>query len=215
MMVELDVYVKAGIITLFVFLFGLMFVKYIDQDRLDRLNAELDKVSYGSESARLLQLYTLVFNLSQNERCSYFGREMNQSMVRSMELASLLEKEKDNSLSGSYLNIKHKFLLTNMELYLYSRQYRASCETRMESLLYFYDGKAFCPGCLVAEGKLESLKQRCPDVRVFAFPYNSDESLLSLLVSKYGVATVPAIIRANDEKVGTVSDLGAISCVSR
>lgn len=195
-----SVYIKAAVVTFAVFVIGMLVVRSIDEQRIAGLSAEVDKVSMEAESARLLFIY--LQTVEGEEVCPVLIEYTHRQAARTFELAASLQEAEKNNVLGSYSDVHRRYDLANLELYLYYEQARERCPGSLnQPVLYFYEIGEGCPDCRVQEAVLNSVRDEC-GARIFAFPSNSDEGMINVLASKYGVTRAPAVVVGNGALLG-------------
>jgi hypothetical protein len=191
----MNIYIKAAIITLGIFLAGMYAIKSVDEQRIEALRADIDSSVLDTEATRLLFLYQdATGDPNSTAFCRALTEMSKNQMERTFKLATQLSLAENNNVLGDYEMLKRKYYLTNFELYIYQKQLERSCGAKpFEPVLYFYSLKP-CPQCIVQGQVLDRVVSECPNVRVFAFPSDYPEPVLTALLSRYGISSVPTII---------------------
>ena len=187
-------YLRAAIIA-FVLFFGTMyFVNSLDQQRMNTLNEELREANYESEDSRLLLLYMDTM-AEEGEVCGALQAQVAQHVDKNQRLLGKMGSYEEANLFGDeYFAIKQGYILNNIGLWMYFNDYSERCDTDDVDILYFYRDRAPCEECAVEEQVLNKVRDRCVNVRNFAFPVNVDVSVLDLVKERYGITDAPAIV---------------------
>jgi hypothetical protein len=198
----MNIYLKAAIITLGIFLVGMYAIKSVDEQRISSLRSDIESSVMDAEATRLLFLYKDLSNDTNSTAfCSALDAMAKQQIERTFKLATALSLAQNNNVLGDYETLKRQYYLTNFELYMYQKQLERYCGAKsFEPVLYFYSLKP-CPQCIVQGQVLDRVVSECPNVRVFAFPSDYPEPVLTALLSRYGVTSVPTIIVAEQYKL--------------
>jgi hypothetical protein len=193
----MNLYLKAAILTLFIFLFGLFIVQQMDSARFNELQNQVDSEVMELSSTKLSFLFLQVFEdeLENTELCSVIEERIDFQAQKTFELVQELENSNKNSLLANYELLKKKYFLKNAELFLYFKQAEKTCgKTSLIPILYFYPDSVECPDCKVQGAILDKVRDECGTVRVFAFPTDLGVEIISLLKSKYSISEEPSIV---------------------
>lgn len=128
--------------------------------------------------------------------------------VLSQELNSLAEKiefsEKNISTNKAEVQkLKKYYTLLQIKDYILMNKISERCKKPITSILYVYTTADNCSECTRQGYVLTELRERYPDLRVYAFDYNVEISALRALLSLFKIkdTNLPAIVV--DEKVYT------------
>lgn len=189
-----SVYVKALAITLLLFAGNFAVIKYLDDSRASELRTQLYSIQEEMQSSRVLLLYSQSRNDSAS-LCPLLANQTNEQVAELYELYGDLAVAEEAHVFADTAQIKRIFMLTNAELLLYLRQMESACGFKMvEPVLYFYPDGEDCLECRAQARILDALTQDCPNVRVFAFPSNSDLPVIKAIAEEYGVAENPSLV---------------------
>jgi hypothetical protein len=194
-------YVKAALLTLALTFLGFFFISQFDAMRAAELRTSVDDLIYQSESERLLFLYAQTMG-NGTDLCSYFASTTEARANRAYTLAEKIRQyEQSNVLNSEYSRIRDQYYLSNAALYLNLRSAEKYCgSSQYTTVLFFYRIKQSCPECN-AQGKvLDALRAKYPNLRVFAFPYDTDLPFLKVLTSRHSITQVPSLV-INDNVV--------------
>ena len=189
-------YAKAALLTAAIALLGFFFISQLDAMRASELRSSVDDLYLQSESERLLFMYSQVMGNSTGELCGYFS---NSTQAKEDKAYSLSEKirfyEQSNVASAEYERIRGQYYLSNMALYLNMRSAAKYCgQSPYTTVLFFYRVKQDCPECRAQGGVLDNLRKTHPELRVFAFPNDTDNEFINVFLRRHGISTVPALV---------------------
>ncbi len=211
-----SVYVKALVITLVLFSGNYFFVKYLDDSRAQQLDYRLSELQDDLQSSRLLLLYSQVFK-SPKETCPALESVVNRQVSKLYELSLDLQSIESSNLLASTAPLKKKFILENAGLWIYLQQFKSVCgETSITPILYFYPDNQDCVECRAQAQVLNSIRDECKNVRIFAFPSNVDLGIVNVIKARYSVTTNPSIVVNETTLSGLTSKdriLNLLNCV--
>jgi hypothetical protein len=190
-----NTYLKAAIVTIALTLLGFFFISQLDAMRADELRRSVDDLNFVSESERMLLLYTQVMG-DGGELCGYASQA---AAARSDQAYALSQKisfyEKSNVVNDEYERIKGRYYLSNAALYLNLMAERKYCaDSPYTTVLFFYRVETDCPECRAQGGVLDNLRQRHPELRIFAFPDDSPYEFVNVFIRRHNVTSTPALV---------------------
>jgi hypothetical protein len=191
-----NTYLKAALITAALTLLGFFFISQIDAMRANEIRNGVDDLAFQSDTERMLTLYAQVMDNSSTELCMYAS---STAETRESQAYSLLEKinyyEKSNVVNSDYERIKSRYYLANALLYLNIRAQDKYCgSSPYTTVLFFYRVKQDCPECRAQGGVLDSLRGKHPELRVFAFPADSNLGFVDAFVKRHNITTTPSLV---------------------
>lgn len=196
-----NAYVKAALLTAALTLFGFFFISQLDAMRTAELRGSVDDLLFQSESERLLFFYSETMGNGSSELCSYLASATESKASRTYALyEKIAQYEKTNVLNTEYERIRNQYYLSNAALYLNLRAMEKYCgQSPYATVLFFYKVNGDCPECRAQGGVLDAIVQKRPDVRVFAFPSDTDLGFINVFVLRHKISEVPAMVI--DDKV--------------
>ncbi|HIH20580.1 TPA: hypothetical protein HA244_04905 [Candidatus Micrarchaeota archaeon] len=210
-----SVYVKALVITLVLFAGNYFFVKYLDDSRAQQLDSSLSELQDELQSSRLLLLYSQVFK-SPKETCPALEFVITSQVSKLYALSSELQGIESSNLLASTAPLKKKFILENAGLWIYLQQFKSVCgKTSITPILYFYPDNQDCVECRAQAQVLNSIRDECKNVRIFAFPSNVDLGIVNVIKARYSVTANPSIVVNETTFSGLISKdgiLGLLDC---
>ncbi|HLC47438.1 MAG TPA: hypothetical protein VJI13_00020 [Candidatus Norongarragalinales archaeon] len=190
-----SVFYKAGIIVILVFIANFFAVRSLEDGRQGEIAGKLEQMERDSQNMRLIILYTQLEGANKTDICPALELQTKEQIERANGLAYQMERYAAANLLTSLKDAKERYMLQSLELWLYLKQLESVCgKQEISPILYFYPEKAACPECNAQAEFLNSFRDRCRNVRVFAFPYNRDLGLIQILTTKYKVTRAPTLV---------------------
>lgn len=192
-----QIFIEAGILTLFIYLFAIILNGYLDQQRINYLDervleSELEKESLATSKFFYENFYDYSCEL---KRESIFLRQLKLKDIGDdlSNFGSLfLDYNKDISLGK-----QRSYYLEELDLYNDVVDYNKNCEDIIVPVFYFFDAQSTSLDKQALVLEQFSLNQENKTV-VFSFDfYYDDEVLLELIKDKYDVTGVPFLIIGN------------------
>jgi hypothetical protein len=202
-----SVFYKAGLIVALVFIANFFAVKSIEDGRQTEIAGKLEQMERDSQMARLLLLYSQLEGSGKTEICPALEQQTKDQIKRANSLAYQMEQYSSANLLSNLQEAKDKYILQSLELWLYMRQLETLCGKKdIVPILYFYPEGRACPECDAQAAYLNNFRDKCGNVRIFAFPYNRDMDLIRILTTKYNVTITPSLIIEDNKYEGIVGD---------
>ncbi|MBN2567223.1 hypothetical protein JXB02_04020 [Candidatus Woesearchaeota archaeon] len=194
--VSSEKYVIAGVITLGIFLLGLFLGLVIEGKRVVYIQsmAREQKLDFSS-----LQLqYAYMDQLSQEDNCPRVTKAFEDSIESLEETRLRLESYNQNAQINKYdfTVLQREYIQAQINYWLLSKRTRATCNTSVATVLYFYGTKQQCPDCEEQAFILTYLKKRLKErLLVFAFDANNeDEPMIDILKKTYNFQVYPTVV---------------------
>jgi glutaredoxin len=193
------VFVKAAVAAIIIFAIALLFGYYVESQSYAYTEKQIAELNEGMESALLFSLFVQTHNQSES-MCVVLKDQLDDAAQNTYNIYGALEESKSTSIFNQYDILRKKYFLANMRFYLMLRSYVQECDDNLEPILFFYSTYNSCPEC-VAQGKvLDEVRAECSNVRVYAFPADTEDiSMIKSFKAYYGIVGVPTIV-INDEK---------------
>jgi thiol-disulfide isomerase/thioredoxin len=194
-------FIKAAVLTLAVVVLAILFVGQLDSARQKNLRSSIDSVTLESETSRLISRYTQVMGVA-GDSCANLNFTTQLQKDKTYSLAFRIQDyEKANIVGEDYNTLRTSYFVNLMDLYLASFENKEKCPSLNETPLVYFYREGECPDCKAQNDVLESLAPKCSNVRIYAFPVNSEFQFIELLKNRYGVNSTPAIVINDDEKI--------------
>jgi len=188
----MNIYLKAGVITLVIFVLGLSIGIFLVNKKSDIINRDVDRFINKLEESRIYSLYFDVFE-NREGFCSALKLKLRELAYETDKLGKLVASLEETK--GTSLEIKKKYLLSNIELWLNAVNLKEKCPgENISTILYFYSEKSFCLGCKEQALVLDSIKKENPDVWVFALASDIDIVLIDSIMEQFNVNSAPGIV---------------------
>jgi len=194
--VSTEKYIIAAIITIGIFLFGLLLGLVIEGKRamyIESVSRE-QNLEYNS-----LQLqYSFVDQLSKEENCAAISNTFENNIQNLESTRKRLEEFDQNSrLSKEDFNLlKREYALAQVRYWLLARRTKDLCKKEISTILYFYSNDAECPDCSKQAFVLTYLKKLFKD-KLLIFSFDSqqqDEPMIPTLKNTYNITKFPSLI---------------------
>ena len=193
----MNTYYKAGILTVAVFLLGLLFGIWVDNYRLGSVREVIPQIDINWNDARLLNLYfgklgkdycdlALEENLIYNEKIYKEGLEIERA-EESNRFAPTLEQE------------KRRYVLLQTQFWFNSQELKEKCNFTYKNVIHLYKQKDLTREMII-ENKVQSsvlldLKEKCGN-KIMLIPLAADLDLtvINAIIKQFNITTYPAII---------------------
>ncbi len=209
-------YVLALIATLIVV--GIMGVTVwnLEQSRLNKMNGNINELITKSEDTKLMLLY--LENAKDEERekyCNLLDLAIKKQMDEGYELVKKMKSYEEASLITNYEITRKRYILNNIQLWIYTNMEKKYCRNNNDIILFFYTAKTPCQKCSVQGEVLDKIREKCSSVRIYSIAYDEDLGMIKLLKEKYDINSVPSIVINNitiNKLVGEEEILKKINC---
>jgi len=189
-------YIIAALLTLFIFILGLMLGLVIEGKRVQYIESvnRIEKLDYSS-----LQLqYAYIDQLSQEKNCDAVSKTFESSVKSLIETSGRLENYEQNAnLNKEDLHaLKREYILAQLNYWLLAQRTKKICNRNLVTILYFYSTDKECPDCGEQAFVLTYLKNEFKDkLLIFALDSTySDEPMIEMLKSQYEISRYPTLI---------------------
>lgn len=204
--------VKAGILTVLVFIAGLSAGYMLDVQRTDYLADELRSAQLESDRFLVGQQYLQ----GSDDRCDAMEPYIQDLAAKTQELGEDLE-----SLSGAgifrdqdYKHLKHQYYIYQLRTWMTLEEYRTRCDESLVTVLYFFEDNSASQqqGSVLTEVR----RQHQGDMFVFSFDIDADDTpVVDMIQQDFNVSSGPTIIvNGADRHTGFVS-LGELRSIVR
>jgi hypothetical protein len=196
--IEKRKYIIAFIITMIVFFGALIISNRFEAKRLTDVKSIEDNISLNIISSETQ------FALLKESSC----KSIDHSTAFSEELNSLAQKLSYMEENLGYknievINLKKYYSLLQVKDYLLVKQVNAKCGVKPITVIYFYSNTGDCPDCIREGYVLTKLREEFPELRIYAFDYNLDLSVVKTMKSIYGIKnTLPALTVSEENYYG-------------
>lgn len=194
--VSTEKYIIAAIITIGIFLFGLLLGLVIEGKRV----AYIESVSkqQNLEYSSLQLQYAFMDQLSKEENCDAVSRTFEDNIKNLESTRKRLEEfGQDSSLNKEDFNLlKREYVLAQVRYWLLARRTKELCQKEIATILYFYSDDKECPDCNKQAFVLTYLKKLFQDkLLIFSFDTKQqDEPMIPILKHTYNITKYPSLV---------------------
>ncbi len=210
-------YIVAGIITMSIFLLGLMLGLVIEAKRIQyvEFHNRMEKLDYSS-----LQLqYAYIDYLRQEENCPAMSKALQDSIIQ-LEMTRIrlenYEREATIVNRNEFDLLKREYIIAQLNYVILAERTKKMCDLDMINVLYFYSTKRECPKCEDQAFVLTFLKNELRErLLIFALDSNYEkEPMIGMLKSQYEISEFPTLVVDGEPYPGFSSkdDLLGIIC---
>lgn len=217
MKTQSDLFWKAGVLTLLIFLIGVFVGYWLDSTRVESVREEYQLMEIGSNDARLQNLYYQTFRNTSNFCEPAIEHNLAFADFIYTEGAKLEEYEKANRLSPSLVTDKKRYVLLQLQFWLNSIELKRECNASYVNLVYFYSHYNSTVQQQVQGDALLELKRNCGRrLMLIPIPVDLNITTVDMLKAQYGVTDTPTILVDEETKLEglrSIADLReSVSC---
>lgn len=212
-----NVFIKAGILTIIIFVLGIFVGKYFEDARIAEVEETLTENDIGLGDLQMQNEYFNTFKNTTNF-CDTFVEKNLEFGDSVYEWGLKLDKyERANKISKSLTNEKKRYVLFKLQFLLNCIKIKDVCKTDYDVLIYFYNTSSPSLSQRAEDTILQDLKEKCGRKLMFIpLPSDANVGAIELLKAQYKITNTPAIIineKIKLEELQTMSDLeGYIKC---
>jgi len=200
-------YVVAAIMTLCIFLLGLMLGLIIEDKRIRLMQA--DNEDQQLEFSSMQMQYEYINQLSLENNCPAILKTFDDNLKNLEQSRIRLEHyEKDSKISKVDFNrIKRDYTIAQVRYWLFAKKKKQICDSDDISLLYFFAEDKSCPDCNKQSFVLSYIKNIFgSDLLIFSLNANfTQEPMIDMLKKSYNISEYPTMI-INDMQVSGLHD---------
>lgn len=206
-------YLVAGVLTVVVFVLGVLFSTVADEERAGILEDEL-KDSLVELESRNLQLNYLKSSDVQSCRVLKEGlqnmvADYNERLqkVQSYQESSLLREEK-------FETVNRRYILSGIRYWMFAEDLREKCSYDADNILFFTRGigSGSCDGCQKQGEQLSLLKKKYDkQVLIFSIPLDTEDGMIEVLEKQYNVTESPALVLNGNKTLDNYTSMSEIS----
>jgi len=184
-------YLWSFLITVVIFLTVIIFSNFFNNKKINSLRDIEDKIATDIMSSETQ------YDLLAESSCKDLSGD-----VLSQELNALAQKltyteETFGKNSSDLVRLKTYYTLLQIKDYLLMKKISIKCGTKPVFILYFYSSN--CSECEQQGYVLTYLRQQYPNLRIYSFDYNMNNSALRTMISLYKVKEVTPAMVINDK----------------
>jgi len=214
-------YKKTLIVTIILAIILVIAVKFIDEGRLNALSKQVSESSLEGESTRLLFLYAQTIQYGdRGELCKVIDFNTKRQMDIGYKLVTLLKVYEEANLLSDYKEVRQRYFLSNVELWIYSTQSKTLCnQSDIIPLIFFYEANSECPKCIAQGNILDGIRDKCKNVRIISLPSDENMDIINLIKSRFNVSAAPTLVVDNKKILNGIQSeeniLNNINCTSK
>jgi len=199
--VSTEKYIIAAIITIGIFLFGLLLGLVMEGKRviyIESLNRQ-QNLEYNS-----LQLqYAFMDQLSKEENCDAVSKTFEGNINNLESTRKRLEEfDEDSKMNKEEFNLlRREYFLAQVRYWLLAKRTQEVCDREIATTLYFYSNDQECPDCGKQAFVLNYLKKVFKDkLLIFSFDaQHENEPMITTLKHTYNITKYPTLIIEGDK----------------
>lgn len=198
-----DVFWKALILTIVIFLLGVLLGYFLEDYRISEIEEEYKRIEIEWADAKLQSIYYQAINpifceAAIKENLNFADKVYSQGLK--------LEKyDEANPLTESIILDKQRYALLKTEFWLNSISLKEKCKANYTNLIYFYANEPDIQQ--KSEQKVESvilkeLKEKYgPQLMLIPLPIDLDISIINIMINTYNITTLPTILINEKDKL--------------
>ncbi len=202
MVVQSDVFWKAFVLTLVIFVLGMLVGFWIDNGRVEEIRAEYKGMEISSNDARLQALYYQVFRNSSN----FCEPAIQENLVFSEKVYSegvrIERYEKINKLAPSLVTDKRRYILLKLQFWFNSIELKRTCKANYTNLVYFYSHYNTTMPEHVQSKVLQEVKESCgPNLMLIPLPVDLNITTIDIIKKQYNITLTPTLLINEEVKL--------------
>ncbi|MEF8847454.1 MAG: thioredoxin family protein [Candidatus Paceibacterota bacterium] len=199
-------YVLAAILTITVFVMGMLFSNLMDDRRYQSLQNEVQENNVEMES-RQIQLSYL--KSADVDSCSALEAGLIDIIRGYNDRLERVQQYQEDSFfkETQFENIKREYILSGVRYWMYAQELREKCDYRTNTVLFFTEdlfGNPDCEQCSMIGSELSLLKRKYgEELLVFTMPMNIEDGAVKMLEQQYNVTSTPTLIINGEKHIGS------------
>ncbi|RLE38276.1 hypothetical protein DRJ17_04390 [Candidatus Woesearchaeota archaeon] len=200
-------YVIAGLLTFFIFMFGLLLGLIIEGERVSYISEMYRKESIDLESSQLQFAY--LETLKDKDMCPVVFGLLDENVKASDKTRIKLENyNNDKSIRGEDFELlKKEYTLSLIRYWMLAKKAKDICDVDTVRVLYFYSDDKECPKCGDQAVVLTYLKKKFNEkLLIFALDskFEKKEPIIRLLKKQYDISVFPSLVIEEDKVEGFI-----------
>jgi len=199
-------YVLAAILTLMMFLLGVMLGLVIESKRVVYIQKQAKQQELDFLSLQLQ--YQYVDQLGQEKNCPAIAKTLDETVTRLESARRRLEgyTQTANINKEEFKILQRDYTLAQIRYWLLAKRTQKLCNTELATIIYFFSDDKDCPGCNEQSFVLTYLKKRLKDRLLnFVIYEKQEEPMVATLKKSYNITTYPTLIVEDKKFEGFVS----------
>jgi hypothetical protein len=198
-------YVLAAVLTLTVFVMGMLFSNLMDTQRYQQLQNEMQENNVEMESRQLQLSYLKSPGV---ESCAALEAGLSDIVEGYNSRLEKVQQYQENSFfrKEQFRTIKRKYIISGVRYWMYAQELRDKCDYNATNVLFFTENlfsDENCQECRSVGSELSILKKRYGgDFLLFTIPTELDDGSVNVLEQQFNVTETPTIVaNGGEEKI--------------
>lgn len=201
-MVAKDVFWKAFVLTLVIFVIGVFVGMWIDNSRVEEVREEYKGMEISSNDARMQSLYYRIFRNSSNFCEPAIQENLRFSDRVYAEGLRIDEYEKINKLAPSLIMDKRRYVLLKLQFWFNCIELKRDCNASYSNVVYFYSHYNTTMQENVQSVALMELKNKCgSSMMLIPLPVDLDIATIDIIKGQYNITVTPTILIDEEVKL--------------
>lgn len=190
-------YLFAAVLTITIFVLGILFSNLVDDQRYSSLQNEIQEDNVEMESWQLQMNYISSDNMAS---CSTLEKGLQDVVSNYNSRLDNLQNYQEDSFfrSEDFESMKNLYILSGLRYWMFAEELQDKCDYDVDTVLYFTTkiGEAEeCEACGYTGEQLSFLKQKYgEELLVFTVPTEFNDGMVDMLEAQYNVTEVPTVI---------------------
>lgn len=197
-------YIMAAILTVTVFVMGVLFSNLMDDRRYQSLQNKIreDRVEMESRNLQLSYLKSLDVH-----SCSALKTGLSSIIEGYNYRLSKVQNYQENSFfnENRFRTIKREYILSGIRYWFYAEELKERCDYDADTVLFFTDnlfGESNCEECSNLGSELTILKKKYEDkFLLFSIPTSLDDGSVTMLERQFNITTTPSLVINGEKKI--------------
>lgn len=212
MVVQKDVFWKAGLFTLVVFMCGVLLGYFLESSRINEIRQDYNTIEKEWADAKL---QTTFYQLMTPSFCEESIKGNLDFADRVYKEGLKLEKyEKSNRITNEILYDKERYVLLKLEFWLNSVYLKEKCKTSYTNLIYFYAQEPTLKQRAAQDTQADILKdlkdKYGAELMLIPVPIDINIATINILKEAYNIKEAPTLLINEKIKLGGVNSIETI-----
>lgn len=184
-------YITAFVISIFLFISGIMVGYLIQKSVSQRTGERLDKLQNRIEDIQLQYIY---LNIMDENDCDFGMVLLDEATNELWDISKELTSFENTIQKGDMENLEKKYFLLSAKAWILNSYITKHCEQDSISVLYFYsvpNEECEKQGKILDSIQNSEFKNK---IRVFVMNINSEEKIVQTIKKTYNITITPTII---------------------
>lgn len=176
-------------ITCAVFLTGFLASNYLNNAKINSIKDTEDQISLEILSSEAQ------YQLLEQSSCDIVTGSILSDELNTLADQLSYAESQEGFNNADVKTLKENYSLLEIKDYLLMQEIYQKCGASPTSILYFYSNAGDCADCTDQGYVLTALRQKYPELRVYAFDYNLGLDAVNTLITLYHVpSALPALV---------------------